>query len=94
MLIAELPLEFYLPYLPCVNGRTKTCICGTPLQRLTVSCVLLKVVVTAAGAARAGTSMDLQFAQSIDLLWKTYPAAVVGRISRYTWNHKSLLGHV
>lgn len=51
----------------------------------------LKAAVTATGAAPAGISMDLRFAQSIALLWKTYLAAVVGKISRYSHNLKSFL---
>lgn len=53
----------------------------------------LKVAVSAAGAALAGISMDLRFAQSIALLWKTYPAAVAGKISRYSPDPRSPLGH-
>lgn len=35
-------MELYLAYLPCVNGTTKSCCCGTTLQWLTISCVLFK----------------------------------------------------
>lgn len=42
LLIAKLPMELYLAYLPCVNGPTKSCCCGTTLQWLTISCVLFK----------------------------------------------------
>lgn len=52
---------------------------------LTFLCaVLLKVAVTAAGAALAGISMDLQFVLSIVSSWRICLAAAAGRISRYT----------
>lgn len=51
----------------------------------------LKVAVTAAGAALAGKSMDLQCVQSTVSLWKTCLAAVVGRISRYMSKYESLV---
>ena len=44
--------------------------------------VVVAVVVIAAGAALAGISMDLQFAQSTVSSWRTCPAAVAGRTSR------------
>lgn len=54
----------------------------------------LKVVVTAAGAALAGISMDLQSVQSTASSLKTCPAAVVGRISRYMSEHELLVSRL